>query len=233
MHEDTSVTTDALQAAPKVAAAYQSKCRNYFAGARFDFIDQLPHAPDASILEIGCGSGQTGALALQGQRAGRYVGIELMEQAAADARAILSEVIVGDVEQMEFDWQPATFDVLILSEVLEHLREPGETLQRLARFVRPGGIVLASSPNVSHWRVIRELIQGRFPKADQGVFDRTHLRWFTPGSFAEMFEEAGYDIDRIAPVTQFSQRTQLISQLTGGRLDHLIMTQISLKGRRR
>jgi 2-polyprenyl-3-methyl-5-hydroxy-6-metoxy-1,4-benzoquinol methylase len=128
--------------------------------------------------------------------------------------------VTGDVETMTFDWQPASFDAIILSEVLEHLVEPGRTLRNLARFVRPGGIVMASSPNVSHWRVIRELVNGRFDLADRGVFDRTHLRWFTPSTFALMFEEAGFRIERVGPVTPFSQRTQLISKYPTTRRSH-------------
>ncbi len=223
------MNVDTVSSVTSVTDAYKTKTEGYFSGARFDFIEQLPRDDKARILEIGSGSGKTGAIALKSCRAGHYVGVELMEDAANISRKVLSEVIVGDIEQIDLNWQPASFDALILSEVLEHLREPSVTLKRLARFVRPGGIVLASSPNISHWRVIRELLMGRFPKTDQGVFDRTHLRWFTPSTFAEMFEEAGYRVVQVAPVTPFSERTKLISRLTGGRFDHLFMTQISLK----
>ncbi|MDP1601984.1 MAG: methyltransferase domain-containing protein, partial [Legionella sp.] len=118
-------------------------------------------------------------------------------------------------------------------EVLEHLVEPGEVLKRLARYVRPGGMLLASSPNISHWRVIRELVMGRFQLADQGVFDRTHLRWFTPDTFADLADQAGFDVEELGPVTAFSTRTELISKLTAGRFDHLFMTQIAMIARKR
>lgn len=220
-------------AVSELEAAYEAKAREYFAGARIDFVSRLPRDPSAHILEIGCGSGDTGALALAGDRAGRYTGIELMPGPAAEARKVLTDVIVGDVEQMDFDWQPAAFDALILSEVLEHLTDPRLLLGKLARYVRPGGIVMASSPNISHWRVLRHLISGQFPAADRGVFDRTHLRWFTPETFAEMFENAGFDIEGVGPVTPFSQRVETLSRFTGGRFDHLFMTQISITAVRR
>jgi 2-polyprenyl-3-methyl-5-hydroxy-6-metoxy-1,4-benzoquinol methylase len=161
------------------------------------------------------------------------VGVELVESAAAKAREVLTEVIVGDIERLEPKWRPAAFDALILSEVLEHLVEPHATLERLSRFVRPGGLVLASSPNVAHWRVVRELVMGRFDLADQGVFDRTHLRWFTPNSFARLFRQAGFQVDRVGPVTPFSRRVELLSKASGGALDHLFMTQIALVGFKR
>lgn len=212
---------------------YAVKPAGYFSMARVDFVDRLPRDPSASILEIGCGTGATGALALSEGCCGRYVGVELFEAAAIEASDALSEVIVGNVEALDFDWQPATFDAIIFSEVLEHLVDPGAVLRRLSRFVRPGGMLLASSPNISHWRVIRELVMGRFQLTDQGVFDRTHLRWFTPDTFAALAESAGFDVEELGPVTPFSPRTELLSKLSGGRFDHLFMTQIAMLARRR
>lgn len=217
----------------RTAGAYASKPVSYFAGARADFVARLPDRPDATILEVGCGSGETGALALAAGKAGRYVGVELFPAAAAKAREVLSEVVVGDVERMALPWEPATFDALILSEVLEHLVDPWSVVARLAVLLKPGAMVLASSPNVTHWRVVRELLAGRFELADQGVFDRTHMRWFTPTSFRALFEAAGITVEDVGPVTPFSARTRALSRLTGGRLDHLCMVQIALTGRRR
>ncbi len=212
--------------------AYEAKSNSYFSGARADFVDALPEDGSAAVLEIGCGTGATGALAIDRGRCSRYAGIELMENAAAEARKTLTEVHVGDVEHMSLPWDEQTFDALILSEVLEHLIEPWSVLERLAPLMKPGALVMASSPNVTHWRVIAELLKGRFTLADQGVFDRTHMRWFTPSTFSEMFRNAGFEVDHVGPVTSFSPRTKLISGLSGGRLDHLFMTQVYLLGRR-
>lgn len=227
------MTSDVLASPHKSQAAYCGKDERYFAGARHDMIERLPFDPQASILEVGCGSGETGALALERRRARRYVGIELMPDPAAQAKNVLSEVLVGDVEEMELPFHAAEFDGLILSEVLEHLREPEELLCKLARLVRPGGMVLASSPNISHWKVQRELLMGRFPQADRGVFDRTHLRWFTPQSFSDMFERAGFRVVAVGPVRRFSRRQRLLLQLLGQRFRHLLMTQIAIEAVRR
>jgi SAM-dependent methyltransferase len=215
------------------ASAYALKSPGYFAGARRDLVLALPENDRAAVLEVGCGTGVTGALALGSGRAGRWVGIELFPAAAAEAQRVLSEVIVGDVERLDLPWPEASFDALVLSEVLEHLIEPWSALERLAPLVRPGGLVLASSPNVAHWRVVTSLLRGRFDLTDQGVFDRTHMRWFTPASFRTLFERAGFAVDAIAPVTPFAARTRLLSRLGRGRLDHLFMVQIALRGHRR
>ena len=216
-----------------VAADYAEKPAIYFAGARADFVNRLPVDRNARILEIGCGSGDTAHIAKSAGVCGYYAGVELFPDAASQARKHIDEVVVGDVETLDLAWAPETFDALILSEVLEHLRDPWIVTARLAKLVKPGGLVLASSPNVSHWRVLMTLARGRFPRHEKGVFDRTHLRWFTPSTFVGLFEDAGFKIEFVGPVTPFSARTQLISKATGGRFDHLFMVQVQVTGRKR
>lgn len=229
----TGVATAGPLDRESMAQHYDAKSDGYFAGARRDFIDVLPLAPDARILEIGCGSGDTGALALAARRAGHYVGIDISVRAAEKARRVLSEVHVGNVEQMELPWAPASFDAVILSEVLEHLIDPWAVVSRMAGLMRPGAIALASSPNVAHYHVVASLMRGRFDLADQGTFDRTHMRWFTPDSYARMFAQAGLRVEVVKPLTPFAPRTQLLSKLSRGRFDHLFMRQIWLQATKR
>ena len=213
-------------------AHYKDKPDEYFSGARDDFIKALPVAPHARILEIGCGSGATGVLALNEKRCGKYVGIELDQRAARQAQKHLSDVHIGNVEEMEFDWPTSYFDALILSEVLEHLIDPWSVMKRLAPLIRPGGMVMASSPNISHYAVIMELMKGNWNLADEGVMDRTHMRWFTPKTFRAVFENTGFRIEKIHPLVPFSGKAKLISRLSSGCLDHLFMRQIVVHGRR-
>jgi SAM-dependent methyltransferase len=211
---------------------YAAKEASYFAGARYDFVYELPFDRAARVLEIGCGSGETGEIALDEGRAAFYAGVDVSIAAAERARGRLSQVITGDIEHLELPWAPLSFDALILSEVLEHLIDPGRVLSLCAPLLRPGAIVLASSPNVSHYSVVLELLRGRFELADSGTFDRTHMRWFTPMSYQALFEQAGFVVETLKPVTPFARRTALLSSLTAGRLDHLFMRQIWLKARK-
>jgi SAM-dependent methyltransferase len=228
----TAIALRSADAAAGMVAHYEAKSDSYFAGARADFVAELPVDAHARILEAGCGSGDTGRLALAAGKAGHYAGIDISEKAAAKARAILSEVVVGDVERMALPWEASSFDALILSEVLEHLIEPWTALSRLSGLIKPGGLALASSPNVSHYHVVASLLRGSFDLADQGTFDRTHMRWFTPRTYAAMFEAAGFRVETVKPLTPFAPRTRALSRLTGGRIDHLFMRQIWLKARK-
>lgn len=219
-------------AQPDFASIYRDKPESYFANASRPMVDRLTTGPQSAVLELGCGAGGTGRAALAAGKAGRYVGIELNAAAAAIAREGLSEVLVGNVEAIDLTTLAGGFDALIVSEVLEHLVDPWGTLERLAECLKPGGQVYASSPNISHWSVIRGLLSGRFDYADRGVMDRTHLRWFTPLSYRRMFEAAGLDVLAVQPLTPLRWKARLFDRLTGGRLRHLLHTQILVVGRR-
>lgn len=221
------------EGALRLGTQYDGKTDRYFAGARQDFVSMLPAGGDARVLEIGCGSGDTGALALAQGRAGHYTGVDISAKAAQKAAGILTEVLIGDVERMPLPWRPGSFDALILSEVLEHLVDPWAALARLSPLVKSGGVALASSPNVSHYSIVANLARGRFDLTDFGAMDRTHMRWFTPATYRGMFEGAGFTVEEVEPVTAFAARTRLLSRLTAGRLDHLFMRQIRLKARKR
>lgn len=209
---------------------YSKKDDGYFEGARADFISELEDNPDAKILEIGCSNGNTGALALSMNKCGSYIGIEMHEAAALNAREKISQVIIGDIERIDLPFEDASFDVLILSEVLEHLVDPWKVLRQLHRFMKPGSLVFASSPNVSHYRIILMLLKGEWNLTDDGIMDRTHLRWFTPKTFAKMFEDSGYKVLKLEPLSPFRWQVKLQSALLLGKGRHLFFKQIKVKG---
>ncbi len=211
---------------------YGAKDAAYFSGVRADILAELPKDPAARILEIGCGTGATGEAALATGRAGFYRGVEFDPDSAERARSVLTDVVCANVETIDPALIADTYDVLILSEVLEHLIDPWGVMKALIPFVKPGGLVSASSPNISHHKVIRSLLAGRFEYETEGVMDRTHVRWFTPASYRAMFEEAGFQTLSVGPVAPYPGKARLINRLSGGRLAHLFQLQIMYKGRK-
>jgi 2-polyprenyl-3-methyl-5-hydroxy-6-metoxy-1,4-benzoquinol methylase len=208
-------------------AAYEAKTEGYFANARGDWVGPLTPDPARVVLELGCGTGATGALALRDGKCGVWVGIERQGAAAAQAAEVLSEVLVGDVDSLEIPYAEASFDLLMLGEVLEHLPDPEATLRRLTALVKPGGEVLASTPNISHWRVVVGLLAGRFDYQAEGVMDRTHLKWFTPRTLKHAFEQAGLTDVRVQPLG-WKPRSRALSAALPMR--HLLWRQIEARG---
>jgi 2-polyprenyl-3-methyl-5-hydroxy-6-metoxy-1,4-benzoquinol methylase len=212
--------------------AYAAKPHGYFLGARADFISELPVNLQARILEIGCGEGGTGSLALEQRRCGTYCGVELFPSAADKAKDRISEVVVGNIEETDLPWPGEHFDVLILSEILEHLVDPWTVLKKLHPLLKPGARVFASSPNVANYRIIRMLMRGEWNLTDMGLMDRTHLRWFTPRSYRDLFESCGYAVDSVGQVGTLSSKAKVLSLMSFGRLRHLFITQLNLRAHR-
>jgi 2-polyprenyl-3-methyl-5-hydroxy-6-metoxy-1,4-benzoquinol methylase len=211
---------------------YAAKDAAYFSGVRADILAEMPKNPQARILEIGCGTGATGEAALATGRAGFYRGVEFDPDSAERARSVLTDVVCANVETIDPARISDSYDVLILSEVLEHLIDPWGVMKALAPFVKPGGRIYASSPNISHHKVIRSLLAGRFDYETAGVMDRTHVRWFTPATYRAMFEDAGFETLSVGPLAPYPRKARLINRLSGGRLAHLFQVQIMYRGRK-
>jgi SAM-dependent methyltransferase len=149
----------------------------YADAANPDLLERIPLSA-TSILEVGCGAGALGAEHKRRNPAARYFGIEADADVARIAQERLDEVAVLDVEQEPLPFGETSFDCIIYGDVLEHLRDPWALLTAHARCLNPGGTVLICIPNVEHWSFAERLLRGTFDYEEQGLFDRTHLRWF-------------------------------------------------------
>ncbi|MBO1750964.1 class I SAM-dependent methyltransferase [Actinotalea sp. BY-33] len=144
-----------------------------------------------SVLDVGCSTGYLGAELRR--RGCRVVGVEQDADAAGRAREVLDEVLVADIEGGSLTELLAgqQFDVVVLADVLEHLRDPAATLRAATELLAPGGSVVISVPNVAHGSLRLALLQGRWIYTETGLLDRTHLRFFTRDSFLGLLDDAG------------------------------------------
>lgn len=213
---------------PGLDQDYCGKNAEYFTAARCSFVDFLPSNSTGRLLEVGCGNGNTASYALAQGKCGWCCGIELCPEPAAEARTKLNRVIIGDIEELPLDLPPNSFDVLLLSEVLEHLRDPASVLKKLRVLMRPGAVVVAGSPNVCHYSVLLMLLRGEWTYQREGILDETHLRWFSPSSFSRLFETSGYVVDEVGPASRLRHNARLANALLQGRFKHFFYTQIKL-----
>ncbi|MHC1745270.1 MAG: glycosyltransferase [Syntrophobacteraceae bacterium] len=161
----------------------------YYANARQNIASLVPQGCKR-VLDVGCGHGLTGGL-LRSERNIEVVGIELHPEVAETARKHLDQVVEGDIERMELPFAAASFDCLILADVLEHLVDPWSTLRKLVGYLAPHGTVIASVPNIRNLGIIRRLLDGSWHYEEQGILDRTHLRFFALKDMKALFEQAG------------------------------------------
>lgn len=115
-----------------------------------------------------------------------------MAEAAAWAERCLDGVLRGDAETVALPFPEEHFDCLVFADALEHMVRPEVVLKRLLPFLKPGGEVVISLPNVRHYTVVGDLfINGAFTYQDEGILDRTHLRFFTFQEIETLLEGAG------------------------------------------
>ena len=186
---------------PAKPPGYESKPEVYFDQARSEMLAFLPPGCQR-VLDVGCGRGSFGAL-LKKNRAVEVWGIEPVAAAAAAAATKLDRVVEG-IFTPETDLSAAHFDAIFFNDVLEHLMNPAEALQVAAKLLKPGGVVIASIPNIRHFQAQWEIVvRGEWRYRDCGIFDRTHLRFFTRKSILALFADSGFAVEKIEGINSF------------------------------
>ena len=148
------------------------------------------------VLDVGCGPGYLGDILA---RAGYEVtGIERSGCTGPGSFPASVRLIEADLES---GLPPLTerFDYIVCADILEHLRDPLSLLQQLRNVLAPGGVLIASLPNSGNIWFRLNVLLGRFPQDDKGLFDRTHLRFYMWSGWKELFRGAGFLIRAVSP----------------------------------
>ena len=157
----------------------QYEQRVYLNGGNHNVVRLIDRAA-VSVLDVGCGCGQTAAQLRARDPHKRIDGITASADEAQVAREHLDECWVADIEQaLPEALSTRQYDVLVLAHILEHLRDPERTLARLVRLLKPGGSCVIAVPNVMAYKQRWQFVRGRFEYADSGVMDETHLRFYS------------------------------------------------------
>jgi 2-polyprenyl-3-methyl-5-hydroxy-6-metoxy-1,4-benzoquinol methylase len=177
--------------------------------------------PPGTVLDIGCGGGATGRLVKDKFPGTRVVGIEINAGAAEHARGVLDRVVCAGVDDVDpaRDMPDERISTVLLLDVLEHLYDPWRALQRIHGWLAPQTRVIASLPNIRNLATLSELAGGHFEYAENGVLDVTHVRFFTRASLRDLFEQTGFEVRRITPLTQPAAVDRVVVHRRPGRLD--------------
>ncbi len=149
------------------------------------------------VLDVGCGPGGLGLVLRDLYPTAYLVGVEPEPTHAVQARDIFDEVHEGYFP----DDLPAgltPFDLVTLSDVVEHVSDPWAMLRAVVPLLAPGGVVAAAIPNVRHFSISLPLVlRGRWTYTYEGITARTHLRFFARETVEELFASTGYAVERI------------------------------------
>ena len=174
---------------------YKNKTGNYYNVLRIEMLQYLPDSA-TKILVVGCGTGVF-AEAVKKKNNAEVWGIELMDFAAKEASKILDKVLSGPCEEHISSLPKDYFDAIYFNDVLEHLIDPYSVLADLKSNLSENGVIISSIPNVRYHGVLRQLLfEKNWKYENHGVLDKTHLRFFTKKSIKDMYENAGYTIEK-------------------------------------
>jgi len=107
----------------------------------------------------------------------------------------LDDVLCGSADAAIPEGWPRP-DCVVFADVLEHLADPWQCLKLWRDRIPNGATLIVSLPNVVHYSLFGPLLRGRWDYQESGVLDRTHLRFFTRDTGAEMLRAAGFTIER-------------------------------------
>ena len=147
--------------------------------------------PGQRVLELGTGPGTvTRILHAKGCK---VTGVEMDPETLATCAPFCERTVQANLEDPQWAAPLAgeSFDAIICSDVLEHLRDPRPLLNQLHGFLKPGGSVLMSLPNASHLTVVASLLGGRFPYQKNGLLDHTHLKFYGREDLDALLRECG------------------------------------------
>lgn len=206
---------------------------NYFRHARKEMLAFIP-ANGARMVDIGCGAGAFGEL-LKRETGAEVWGVEFDPGAAAEARKVLDRALTGTVEETLPELPQRYFDCVIFNDVLEHLVDPYRVLEQVRPLLAPDGVLVASIPNARHWPVFVDyVLNANWDYRDQGVLDRTHLRFFTKNSIPKTLARCGYEVVKMQGINPYYSRWQkLASLMTARRLEDTKYLQFAVVARPR
>ncbi len=154
-----------------------------------------------TVLDCGCGYGRIAKRLAELEC--RVDGIELAPEAALQARAVCRQVVQGSLTDPNAwaELGDRTYDAIVFCHVLEHLTDPRSVLAIARARLAPGGHFVIVLPNVAGWRTRWQLLRGRWEYADEGICDRTHVKFYTLKTAREFLAEVGLKVSRTELLT--------------------------------
>lgn len=157
-------------------------------------LSRLGQGGGRRLLDVGTAQGEL--TRLLSERGFVVTGVEGDAQLAAHARPTCMDLVEIDLDRAIPEFRQP-FDVIVYGDVLEHLKDPLQVFIGLNHYLAPKGQVVVSVPNVAHIAIRLMLLFGHFEYTDQGILDRTHLRFFTLRSFRHFLAQGGMQVKEL------------------------------------
>ena len=131
---------------------------------------------------------------------------------------------------MDISTLERNFDYIIFSDSLEHLLEPQDVLETIKPLLAPGGNVLIAIPNIRNFRVtVPLLFSDQWEYQDEGLLDRTHLRFFTQSSICKLLDRCGYQVEALYLDLPLSSKVGVLNIFTFGLFKRILTAHYFVK----
>jgi 2-polyprenyl-3-methyl-5-hydroxy-6-metoxy-1,4-benzoquinol methylase len=152
-----------------------------------------------NVVEVGCMRGSLAAAYFQIDKDCNWIGIDIDQENIEYAKKSCSEAIILDIEKMSDDdyFKYKNADIWIFGDVLEHLYNPWALLAKIRLNCKENVKILACIPNSQHWNFQARINSGMIQYENDGLFDRTHIRFFSKVTMIELFEGNNFLIEKM------------------------------------
>ena len=166
---------------------YQFKARAY--SSHLLLLNQFPPEGEGRrVLDVGCAEGYLSEMLAA--RGFSVTGVDLPGTPHNGSFAFVGWDLDAGLPALE-----GAFDYILCADVLEHLRNPLQMLRECRQRLAPGGRLITSLPNSGHAYFRWNILIGRFPRHDKGLFDRTHLHYYMWEGWVDLLARAGFRLE--------------------------------------
>lgn len=141
------------------------------------------------IFDIGCGNGSNARIFKKKYPTSKIDGITLSLEEKKACQDVLNKCWIYDIEHgLDNLLTKQTYDIILLSHVLEHLKNPANVIRSVSKFLTPNGIIILAVPNTLFWRQRIKFFFGDLTYTETGILDKTHLRLFTYQNIEDLLQ---------------------------------------------
>lgn len=163
--------------------------------SHIQIINRIPFG--STVLDVGCACGDLGVYLSKNKNCEMY-GLEYNKESINIAKKTFSYREIEEIDLNRFEKLQGIlnrkYDIIVFGDILEHLLNPKDTIKKILHYLSANGKIIISIPNICHISIIRQLLNNNFHYMDYGILDKTHVRFFTFKSMAEIISDLGLEI---------------------------------------
>ncbi len=176
---------------------------HYYSNQRQEVLSHIIRHRPGSVVEFGCGKGVLLQAVARAWSQFSHLGVDL----AADESASTGNLVLRQANIFEANPTPGhTFDYVLLLDVIEHFADPDELLAHVKKFAGPDTIFIFSIPNIRFAIALYKILFKKdFPEEAGGVFDKTHLRFYTRKKILRLLAQNGLAPIKISGINSLAE----------------------------